>query len=432
MTLVVQLLASCHADVQLRAATPQPHAQGDERHALALDLLRELLDLSPVCQELAGAVRVMVRIGAMGVRADVCADQPQLTVGDAHVRLTDGNLALANRLDLRSGQHDSCLERVAYRIVMECAPVLGHDPVSTGSILTRGASLLRHAAKYTGTTERLTNTRTPPPSASDHPSHQGDSPNRADPYDDIAELYDIEHEGFDDDVALMRNIASIVGDPIIEFGCGTGRILLPIAADGHAVTGVDTSVEMLRRLQERARELDGGSVNVVQADMRTELPLPADTFGVGIFSLNGLMHLETQEEQVDALREAARVLDPRGQLVVDLFNPTPEYLTQLTSGPQLEGVWTTVEGEVEKWSHRTLRPAAQALDTRIWYDRVDEHGSLRRVRTSFTLRYIHAAELELMLEKAGFVEWQLYGSYDLDPFEDTSERLIALAELTPS
>jgi SAM-dependent methyltransferase len=254
-----------------------------------------------------------------------------------------------------------------------------------------------------------------------------------DPYDTIADLYDLEHEDFDDDIALMRNIVSIVGDPIVEFGCGSGRILLPIAEDGFDVTGVDTSAEMLRRLDERSRQIEGGSVTAVEADMGAELPLPNATFGVGIFSLNGLMHLETPERQLAALREAARILDPRGQLVIDLFNPTPDYLMHLAAGPHLEGVWTAGEGiEIEKWSYRKLHPATQTIDTRIWYDRVLGDGSLQRTRTAFTLRYIHPAELELMLEKAGFVEWQLYGSYELDPYGDTSERLIALADLTPS
>lgn len=253
------------------------------------------------------------------------------------------------------------------------------------------------------------------------------------PYDQIAKLYDLEHADFDDDIALMRNIAEIVGDPIVEFGCGSGRVLLPIAADGFDVTGIDNSPEMLRRLEERARRVEAGDVTTVLVDMREPLPLPDDTFGVGIFSLNGLMHLETQEEQIFALREAARVLDPRGQLVMDLFNPTPEYLTHLAHGPHLEGVWIDGEGgEIEKWSHRRLRPATQHLDTRVWYDSVRDDGGVSRVQTSFTLRYVHAAELELMLDKAGFVEWQLYGSYELDPFVDASDRLIALAELTPS
>ena len=258
-------------------------------------------------------------------------------------------------------------------------------------------------------------------------------PAPASPYDEIAAFYDLEHADFDDDIPLMRNIAEIVGDPIVELGCGTGRVLLPIAEDGFDVTGVDSSPAMLSRLQERASRLEGGKVMCIQADLGGPLPLPDDTFGVAILSLNGLMHLETPDAQLTALREAARILDPRGQLVIDLFNPTPEYLHHLDSGPHLEGVWVDDRGiEVEKWSHRRLRPARQHLETRVWYETVQADNTVTRVRTAFTLRYVHAAELELMLEKAGFVEWQLYGSYELDPYTDSSERLIALAELTPS
>ena len=48
------------------------------------------------------------------------------------------------------------------------------------------------------------------------------------------------------------------------------------------------------------------------------------------------------------------------------------------------------------------------------------------------MRYVSPAEFELMLELAGFIEWKRYGSYELDPFEDGSDRLIVTAEVTPS
>ncbi len=260
-----------------------------------------------------------------------------------------------------------------------------------------------------------------------------DDPIPNDPYAPIAALYDLEHDTFTDDIALLRNIVEIVGDPVVELGCGSGRVLLPIASDGFAVTGIDASAEMLNRLDVRARDLDDAQVTLVHADMRGPLPIDASTFGVAIFSLNGLMHLETQADQLAALTEAARILDPRGQLVIDLFNPTPSYLSGLDHGAHLEGIWRDDAGrEVEKWSHRVIHPATQTIGTRIWYDSMREDGSIHRVRSAFTLRYIHAAELELMLERAGFVEWKFYGSYELDPFNDASDRLIALAELTPS
>jgi len=254
------------------------------------------------------------------------------------------------------------------------------------------------------------------------------------PYDAIADLYDLEHADHDDDIALIRNIVSVVGDPVIEFGCGSGRLLLPVARDGYAISGIDNSRAMLARAQTEVDKSGlSDQVSLVYGQMEETLPLSAESFGVGIFSLNGLTHLSSQERQISALTEARRLLDPRGQLIIDLFNPTHEYLTHLASHPHFEDARTTPDGtEVEKWTHRTVRSSTQQIDTRIWYDAVDTAGAVIRRRTAFTLRYIHAAELTLMLQQAGFVEWQLYGTYDLDPFEDTSERLIVLAERTPS
>jgi hypothetical protein len=54
------------------------------------------------------------------------------------------------------------------------------------------------------------------------------------------------------------------------------------------------------------------------------------------------------------------------------------------------------------------------------------------VRTRFPMRYLVASELVLLLEITGFVEWKLYGSYDLDPYHEGSDRLIVTAEVTPS
>jgi hypothetical protein len=62
----------------------------------------------------------------------------------------------------------------------------------------------------------------------------------------------------------------------------------------------------------------------------------------------------------------------------------------------------------------------------------DRRGALTRRATTFDLRYVYPSELLLMLELAGFVEWQTYGTYELDPFTDTSPRFIVTAEKTLS
>lgn len=255
-----------------------------------------------------------------------------------------------------------------------------------------------------------------------------------DPYQSIAELYDLEHTTFDGDVDILLNFAQVVGDPILEVGCGSGRLLLPLAESGYQVTGIDTSRPMLDRAETLVGEHSlGDRVSLVQADMRRADTVSGGPFGLVIFSLNSLMHLTTPADQRAALEAARRSLDPRGQLIIDVMNPTAAEIAHLLGGPHLEGSWKLHDGStIDKWSHRRATDQSQVLDTLLWYDRSFPDGTLTRTRTSFPLRYIHPSELALMLEVSGFIEPIFYGSYDLDPFEPDSERLFVTAEVQPA
>jgi SAM-dependent methyltransferase len=261
-----------------------------------------------------------------------------------------------------------------------------------------------------------------------------DSKTAADPYSQLPELYDLEHAGFADDVELYLQFAEVIGDPILELGCGTGRVVVPLAKAGHRVTGVDQSVPML----DRAREIVASAgvshlVDLHEGAMTAADNAPSGPFGLAIFSLNGLMHLPTPAEQRAALEGAKRALDPRGMLVIDTQNPTPDWLATFGGQVQHEGTWERHDGSVvNRFSTRTHSLVEQRIDTELWYDIVDAHGGLNRVRTKFPMRYLVPSELALILELVGFVEWKFYGSYELDPFDSGSERLIVTAELTPS
>ena len=254
-----------------------------------------------------------------------------------------------------------------------------------------------------------------------------------DPYAAIADFYDLEHVDFADDLELYLNLALVVGDPILEVGCGTGRAALPLARAGYRVTGTDRSPAMLDRARVAAeREGLTDHLQLLAGDMSEASAAPGGPFGLAIVALNGLLHLESAATQRAALRSLHDALDPRGQLVIDILNPTPDALRGF-EGVHHEGSWTRADGtRVDKLSVRRLSHANQTIVTDLWYDLTAPDGAVRRVATSFTMRYVHRAELELMLELAGFVEWQVYGSYDLDPFDDRAERLIVTAEVTPS
>ncbi len=251
-----------------------------------------------------------------------------------------------------------------------------------------------------------------------------------DPYHQIDELYDAEHSAFEEDVDLYLAMAEEIDGPLLELGCGTGRVLIPLAEAGFSITGIDTSAVMLKPAKEAVASLSpDGAVHLVRLDMREANKAPGGPFGLAMFSLNGLMHIESQHDQIAALRSVAAALSDDGSVVIDLMNPTPDYLEQISGATVLEWSGKIADGSmVQKWAHREVDVHAQTIDTQIWYDLTSEAGNLTRLHTSFTLRYLHLAELSLMLQEAGFGEPTSFGSYRLDPLDAQSERMIVTAE----
>lgn len=260
-----------------------------------------------------------------------------------------------------------------------------------------------------------------------------DDERNADPYDKIAEFYDLEHATYDEDLSLYLNLAIATGDPIIELGCGSGRLLLPLASHGFRVTGVDRSAAMIARAERAAKQaglidrvtLHTGSMNNLNL-------VQSGSYGLAIIGLNGFCHATSTVEQRRTLEAVRTALDPRGQLIIDVFNPSLAMLHSVHQSVVHEGSWLLTSGErVDKFSSRRVSTATQMIETDLWYDTTNAAGAVRRVATSFPMRYVTAAELALMLEMAGFAEWQFYGGYDLEPYRDDAERLIVTAELTP-
>jgi len=254
----------------------------------------------------------------------------------------------------------------------------------------------------------------------------------SDPYDQIAELYDLEHASYEEDIEFYGSFIEAVGDPVLELGCGTGRLLLPIAQAGFRVTGLDQSKAMLGRAQAvvRANHVEH-LVQLIEAPMTQADKSPGGPFGVAILGLNSLLHLTTQAEQRTCLQATHRALDPRGQLLIDILNPTPAALQGFDHALSHQGTWQMEAGvRVDRFTATKVHPSSQQIESNIWYDLTSPDGSLRRAHSTFTMRYLHLAELELFLELSGFAEWQVYGSYDLDPYTDQSERILIAAEVT--
>jgi len=124
------------------------------------------------------------------------------------------------------------------------------------------------------------------------------------------------------DAAFFAQEAAAAGGPVLELGCGTGRVLLPIARAGGTITGVDSSAAMLERCRDMLSAEPAevrGRVTLHQADVR-DLSL-GSRFALITAPFRVLQHLTSVEDQLQLLDVVSRHLSPGGRFIFDVFNP---------------------------------------------------------------------------------------------------------------
>lgn len=249
-----------------------------------------------------------------------------------------------------------------------------------------------------------------------------------DQFDIYARFYDRDLGDLDADLRMYEQFAARCSSPILELGCGTGRVLLPLARQGYQITGIDASAAMLDAARNKIAAEDlAERVNVVEQEM-LELEL-AERFNLAFAALNSFAHLHSTDDQLTALARIRRHLNPGGLLLLDLFNPDMGRLLDTRGQVALAKVMTE-----PGTGHRLMRfyteevdLARQIIRTTYIVDEIDAQGHVQRTLFPFSLRYVFRYELELLLRHAGFEVEAIYGSYDLDEFSGESEKMIAVA-----
>lgn len=246
-------------------------------------------------------------------------------------------------------------------------------------------------------------------------------------YDPFARYYDADFRDYHDDLPLYRELARRTGGPLLELMCGTGRVLLPLAAEGHALTGVDLSPAMLALAQARLEQEElAKQVTLIEGDVRS-LSLPTNHFALAFVAVNSFMHLETVRDQLACLTNVRRALTRRGLLVLDLFSPDPHDLLREDNRLVLDREYELDGNHVQKFVAVESDLASQLSHVTYIYDETNPAGQLFRRTMHFNLRWLYRFELEHLLARAGFSLRNLYGTYDLDEYTTGSPRLIAVA-----
>ena len=239
------------------------------------------------------------------------------------------------------------------------------------------------------------------------------------------------------EATYFKRLIETSGQPALDLGCGTGRLLLPYLLAGLDVDGVDYSGDMLEHCRQRA-EREGLSPDLYQQAMH-DLDLPRrykTIYACGVIGLGGERRLTMQ-----AIRRCYEHLRAGGTFAFDLtarWNDEPAYLSRLPEnrhslpdewplsterkllgdGTELEIAARTVSVDpLEETQTRQLRARlwrnGELLEEQVHTQRYEEYGK---------------NELVLVLERAGFSEIQIFGDYSDEPATADHKELIFVAQ----
>lgn len=256
-----------------------------------------------------------------------------------------------------------------------------------------------------------------------------------DEWEFVAEHYDTVYQWAErQDVQFFVDEAKQAPGLTLEVGCGTGRVLIPTAAAGQVITGLDLSPQMLAlcrdKLSRQPEEVQA-RVRLVEGDM-TNFDT-GQTYSLVTIPFRPFQHLVTVAEQKAALECIKRHLVPGGRPILDVLHPYPP---RLVPHPDYAG-------EIEEFPEsdlpdgrrlrRTSRVAAyhreqQYNDLELIYYVTHRDGRRERLVQAFPMRHFFRYEVEHLLELCGFSVVDIFGNYDRSPFSSDSPEMIFIAE----
>ncbi len=250
------------------------------------------------------------------------------------------------------------------------------------------------------------------------------------PFDDWADIYDAVHADLTHDIDFYVELARESGGPVLELGCGTGRISLAIAREGVAVTGIDISPRMIEVAQEKAAKRGLAERCVFQSGDMAALQL-AERFPLVIMPFRSFQSMLTTEEQRQALARVRERLAPGGMFVMDTFNPDVSSLVndeQSRLAYHLKDIEREGGGTLVVWGQNGWDPVTQVNEMRLIIEEVSDEGVVeRRLLRDVDQRYTFRYEMEHLLELCGFDLEAVYGDFDGGPVTGETEDLVWVA-----
>jgi len=197
--------------------------------------------------------------------------------------------------------------------------------------------------------------------------------------------HDAENGAYSGDLALWEELAAAAGGPILDLGCGTGRVALHLARRGHPTVGLDLEPELIAALAERA---EGLPLRAVVGDARSfEL---AEEIALAVAPMQLAQLLADSAERTESLSCIASHLRPGGRIALSIVESLP---AAAEGPPPLPDV-----REVDGWVYSSLPLDAVDVGEEIVIQRlrqtVSPSGELSEEENEIRIRTLGAAELE--------------------------------------
>jgi SAM-dependent methyltransferase len=219
------------------------------------------------------------------------------------------------------------------------------------------------------------------------------------------------------DARFYRALAEEHGGPVLELGCGTGRVLLPIAALGIPCVGLDASAAMLAEL--RAKN-PPANLTLVEGRMQ-DFDLGGPQFRLITVPFRAFQHLLDVESQLATLTCVRKHLLPGGSFAFDVFDPKLSWLVAPGDGERHDATFDFNGVQSKRWTRVRIDRAAQILNLTFRFDPEPPGGG---PHTSIPLRWFYRYEVEHLLARAGFTDLTFYGGYDRRPWRPEGDTIV--------
>jgi ubiquinone/menaquinone biosynthesis C-methylase UbiE len=248
-------------------------------------------------------------------------------------------------------------------------------------------------------------------------------------WDEYAPFYDWENAQTlgRRDVPFWRRVAAAAPGAVLELGCGTGRVSLPLARAGVNLVGIDRSAPMLDRARRRILKSSNPqilkSLALVRGDIRA-LPFADGAFPMVLAPYGILQSLIRPRDLAATLASVSRVIAPGGTFGIDLVPDVPkwrEYENRVQLRGRARGAQLTLIESVRQDPKRHLTTFEQKYVER-------RGGATHHHRFDLTFRTLSVRQMTSQLERAGFGVDAVLGDYRGRPWDDRADVWIIMAK----